>query len=367
MKIGYIVHDLADAAVKRRVSMLKTAGIGVVQAGFVRDQKGSGDEKSTALVLGLTQDAALVKRALSVLQNALFCSALEERFEACDLIIARNLECLILAHRIAKGRPVVYECLDIHRALLGHSLPHRIIQAIERHLLIKTKALITSSPGFVTHYFKKRPECPKEIILLENKVLDLKNEGIPTIVSNRHRPLVIGWFGMLRCRKTLTLFLELVANGNGQIKILIAGKPSPAQLPDFEASIAGQADIHFHGTYTPADLPELYGQCHFAWCIDWYEEGQNSAWLLPNRLYEAAAHGTIPIALAAVETGAWLLRHQAGLVLETDGTDIEDRLLELTDLDIRQLQAQLGSIPAQDLLTSQEDCLNLRARLESVR
>jgi succinoglycan biosynthesis protein ExoL len=367
MHIGYLVHDLGDAAVKRRTTMLQAAGTPIVMAGFVRDQNYARDQQSQALILGITQDAALGKRAFSVLQNAFFCSELEAQFSSCDLIIARNLECLILAHRIAKGRPVVYECLDIHHALLGHSVPHRLIQAIEGYLLKKTKALITSSPGFVTHYFSKRPECPKEIILLENKALDLTDEGIPSVVANRHRPIVVGWFGMLRCRKTLKLFLDLVARGNGQIKILIAGKPSPAQLPDFETAIAGQADIHFHGPYTPADLPSLYGQCHFAWCIDWYEEGQNSAWLLPNRLYEATAHGSIPIALADVETGEWLERHQAGLLLESSGTDVLKRLQELTDGDITQLQTDLARIPAQDLLTSHEECLVLHATLEKLR
>ena len=367
MQIGYLVHDLGDAAVKRRTNMLQAADIRVVMAGFVRDQKNERDHEEKSLVLGITEDAALGKRALSVLRNAVFCSALEKQFAGCDLIIGRNLECLVLAHRIAKGRPVVYECLDIHHALLGHSVPHRLIQAIEGHFLKKTKALITSSPGFVTHYFSKRPDCPKEIILLENKVLDLNDEGIPSVDANRHRPIVIGWFGMLRCRKTLNLFLDLVARGNGQIKILIAGKPSPAQLPDFETAIAGQADIHFHGPYIPADLPSLYGQCHFAWCIDWYEEGQNSAWLLPNRLYEATAHGSIPIALADVETGEWLDRHQAGLLLDSSGTDFLKRLLELTDADITQLQTDLSRIPAQDLLTSQEDCLVLHATLQKIR
>lgn len=367
MQIGYLVHDLTDAAVKRRVKMLQIAGLGVVQAGFVREQKDWSALPSSALILGLTQDAALLQRAVSVLQNALFSQALIRHFADCDMIIARNLECLILAHCVAKGRPVVYECLDIHRALLGTSAPHRFIQAVEGHLLRKTKALITSSPGFVTHYFSKRRDCPKEIILLENKVLDLANAGMPSVISQRQRPLVIGWFGMLRCRKTLQLFLDLVARGNGQVKILIAGKPSPAQLPDFEAALTGQPDIHFHGPYVPADLPALYGQCHFAWCIDWYEEGQNSAWLLPNRLYEATAHGSIPIALANVETGAWLLRHHVGLVLEAGGANILERLLVLTDHDIEKLRSDLATIPAQDLLTSQEECFALRAKLEQLR
>lgn len=367
MQIGYLVHDLGDAAVRRRTSMLEAAGIEVVMAGFVRDQNYGRGYQTKALALGITQDAALAKRALTVLQNTLFCSKLEARFSKCDVLIARNLECLILAHRISNGRPVVYECLDIHSALLGHSIPHHLIQAVEGSLLKKTKALITSSPGFVTHYFSKRPQCPNEIILLENKVLDLTNQGMPKVIVRTERPLTIGWFGMLRCKRTLKLLLQLAARANGQIKVLIAGKPSTAQLPDFEISIAGQEHVRFHGAYTPDDLPTLYGKCHFAWCIDWYEEGQNSAWLLPNRLYEATAHGSIPIALTEVETGAWLKGHEAGLLLEASDTDFLERLLALTDSDLGQLQSAVHRIPAQDLLTSHADCLALRAILEKLR
>lgn len=366
MQIGYLVHDLGDAAVKRRTSMLQAADIRVVMAGFVRDQKNERDHEEKSLVLGITEDAALGKRALSVLRNAVFCSALAKQFAGCDLIIGRNLECLVLAHRIAKGRPVVYECLDIHRALLGQTMPQRVIQAVESYLLQRTKALITSSPGFVTHYFRKRPACPKEIIVLENKVLDLSDEGIVSPVRKQGRPLVIGWFGMLRCRKTLKLLLEVAAKGEGQIKVLIAGKPSTAQLPGFEASISGHENIHYHGPYKPTDLPALYGQCHFAWCVDWYEEGQNSAWLLPNRLYEATAHGTIPIALAEVETGAWLEGHQAGLLLRTNGSNVLEQLLELTESEITNLQSALSRIPARDVLTSKAECLAFRATLEKL-
>jgi hypothetical protein len=48
----------------------------------------------------------------------------------CDLLIARNLEMLAIASRIAGGRPIVYECLDIHRTLLGTAIHHRLIQAL---------------------------------------------------------------------------------------------------------------------------------------------------------------------------------------------------------------------------------------------
>src|SRR5690606_21786212 len=101
----------------------------------------------------------------------------------------------------------------------------------------------------------------------------------------------------------------------GKVEVLIAGKPSPAVFPDFEADLRDNPALRYFGPYRPEQLAQLYGQCHFAWCIDWFEEGLNSAWLLPNRLYESMAFGVVPIALNDVETGAWLRREGAGVLI----------------------------------------------------
>jgi succinoglycan biosynthesis protein ExoL len=80
--------------------------------------------------------------------------------------------------------------------------------------------------------------------------------------------------------------------------------------------------MRFGGAYrNPEDLPEIYGGVHFTWAIDFFEEGQNSAWLLPNRLYEGCRYGRVPVAMKGTETARFLSMRDVGLVLEEASAD----------------------------------------------
>jgi succinoglycan biosynthesis protein ExoL len=170
---------------------------------------------------------------------------------------------------------------------------------------------------------------------------------------------------MLRCRKSLSFLQELVRNSNGRINVLLAGKPSPAELPDLESEVAATPGMRFVGSYGPDDLAELYGQCHFAWTIDWFEEGLNSSWLLPNRLYEAIAFGAVPIALSNIEVGRWLRQHQSGLTVESP-EDVFARLEEMQETELLALQTAVRDVDRREVLCGREDCAALVSQLESV-
>ncbi|HZU64451.1 MAG TPA: hypothetical protein VFF98_12270, partial [Novosphingobium sp.] len=159
------------------------------------------------------------------------------------------------------------------------------------------------------------------------------------------RPWVIGWFGMLRCQRTLEMLGRLAAGSGGRIEVVIAGIPSAAVFPDFAAQVAAMPGLRYLGPYTKADLPRLYGQIHFVWAIDYFEEGLNSAWLLPNRLYEGLAHGAVPLALGDVATGSWLHRHGAGLLLGAPAADLPARLQALDAAGLARLRAEVDAIP----------------------
>lgn len=365
MNIAYFVHDLNDAAVIKRVMMLKAGGAEVTVLGFHRTDKipdmvGG----APAIDLGQTRDAALGKRMLSVLSHVGTPAKLKAASASADVIIALNLESLAIALRVAGGRPVVYECLDIHAMLLGQSIPHRGVQALENRLLAHVDLLWTSSPAFEAYHFRHKSGLSAPVMLVENKILqlDAKMPEFPDPPATP--PFVIGWFGMLRCARTLRELISLVMRHDGRVKVLIAGKPSPAIFPDLEAMIADVDGIEFAGAYRPDDLPGLYARCHYAWAIDWYEAGQNSSWLLPNRLYEASAYGVVPIALASVETGRWLARHDAGLLL-TDGlTELDLAVEQPDDRQWQSLRGKVMAIPMSDLVTRREDCTAL---VESLR
>ena len=320
MKIGYIVHDLHDAAVRRRHRAMTEAGAEVVLAGFVRAANSdTGIIDGGELVLGQTEDAKLAKRAISVAGAMLSNGALRRHLADCDVIVARNLESLAIARQVVGARPLVYECLDIHRLLLGNGPAHRLVQAAESALLRRVDLILTSSPAFIREYFAHRP-YRGEVFLLENRLEIGPFGGDPGISMIPALPpagcWTIGWFGMLRCRRSLDELLRLAREHPDTVDVLIAGKPSPAELSDLPARVSEHANVTYAGPYRPQDLRDLYARCHFSWCIDWFEEGLNSAWLLPNRLYESTAFGAVPIALESVETGRWLADRNCGLVVE---------------------------------------------------
>jgi succinoglycan biosynthesis protein ExoL len=364
LSVGYLVHDVDDAAVKRRITMLKRANCNVSLYGFKRENLASAPGQD-ALILGSTRDAALLQRALAVLKNLVFRSALKASLADSDVLIARNLEMLVLAHSLKNGRPVIYECLDIHRTLLGSSFASRLIQKIEDRLVRQSSTIITSSPGFIRNYFDKKPNLAVEIALFENKVLSFDAKSERPVLVKPSPPWTIGWFGMLRCKRTFDTLAQLSTKMPGSIRILIAGKPSLSELPNFHEDLEKHQHMTYVGPYKPENLPDLYAQCHFAWCIDWFEEGLNSAWLLPNRIYEASAQTVVPIAIADVETGVWLKQRNCGLILENNAANLAVSLLNMTQETYRALQIGMHKVPESDIFATDDECFRLSALLES--
>ncbi len=366
MKIGYIVHNLNDPAVERRCRMLDRGSASVRLAGFCRDAVvAAAPAARNPLLLGQSQDANMARRALDTVRSAVFTRALARHFTDCDVIMARNLEQLAIARAVAGDRPVIYECLDIHRLLTGTGKAASLIRAIEGWLLPGVDLLLTSSPGFVRNHFAHRP-VNAPIVIVENKLLIDDGADVMPHPAQPEMPVRIGWFGMLRCKRTLASLTELVERANGRVEVLIAGKPSPAELPDLGPNVARVPGMTFHGPYRYDDLPELYGRCHFAWTIDWFEEGLNSSWLLPNRLYESLAHGAIPIALADLETGRWLAAHGCGLRVDR-ASDAADRLATMAPTEIADLQRQVLALDRRDLIADDRDCRDLVNTIRGIR
>jgi succinoglycan biosynthesis protein ExoL len=175
MKIAYVVHDLSDPAVARRIRMLRAGGGDPVVIGFRRSGHVPAELAGARVVdLGRTADARLGQRARAVLRHLLRPAHMLAAAEGADIVIGRNLEALALAARIRRAAPharLVYECLDIHRTLLGRGVADRAIQAVEARLLRAIDLLVVSSPAFLQEYFDRRRTLTAPRLLVENKVL----------------------------------------------------------------------------------------------------------------------------------------------------------------------------------------------------
>lgn len=370
LNIQLFVHDLTDAAVKRRVEMLTLAGADVSVAGFVRDPDRL-PSFPKMVVLGTTHNARFIHRIGAVVVQAFRLLRGHGLPPAAGVIIARNLEMLLLAHIVRLRSPVdtsvVYECLDIHRLMLGKGLLSSLLRRLERALLERSAGLITSSPAYINEYFHPIAKVSPEVILIENRVF-----GLPVISSPLSElqgpPWTIVWNGAIRCAKSLTILHRAAAIANGRIRVVINGKVSYDQIPDFDAIVESSAWIEFRGAYRyPEDLESIYLGVHFNWTIDMFWEGQNSTWALANRIYEGGRAGIVPIAQASVETGRFYQRLGIGLLFDDLSPEaIATRLSSLEQPAYHQLRNDCLSIDPETWTLTTEGAQKILNSIRSV-
>lgn len=374
MQILYIAHNLDDPAIWRRVAMLRRGGAGVTIAGF---RRGDDPLPGAALVLGRTRNARMAQRALSVLRARLGGHLPDgSKFDA---IIARNLETLVLAVAITKraerggGRVprLVYEVLDIHRLMLRDDRVGATLRASERRLCRAVDLVIVSSPAFVTHHFDKYHQTRAPVLLVENKVMpasdDVEAEPRPPETRAAGGPLVIGWFGILRCAFSLTCLDAVTRGAPGRYRIIMRGQPAYDELPDFDATVAANPDLHFAGPYSyPDDLAAIYHEVDLAWLVDRYDEGANSDWLLPNRLYESGLNGVPPICLAGTEVARRADQLGIGLRMEAASVAAATAMLEQVDTaQLAQFRKAQAGIATCVWRTDADECRDLVAAITS--
>lgn len=359
--ILYLAHDLDDNAIWRRVSMLKAGGAEVTLAGFRRDE---GALPGPAIVLGKTQNGRMVQRAGLVARAVRQAARQLGHLDRPDVILARNLEMLAVGARTrglwTESPGLAYEVLDIHRMMLGGGLRARGMRAVERRLARGVGMLVTSSPGFVREYFTPYRQLPEgaDVRIVENKVngFDLAPGAVALTPELRGVP-TIGWFGILRCARSLEVLDAATRARPGSLRVLLAGRPALDVIPDFHARLGANPDLDFVGPYrNPDDLGRLYGAVDFAWLVDRYEAGQNSDWLLPNRLYEGGLYGAIPLALQGTEVARRVAELGIGVVLpHLTAEDVGNLIATLGTSERASLRAAMASVPRNTWVASRKD------------
>ncbi|MEA2738618.1 MAG: succinoglycan biosynthesis protein ExoL [Acetobacteraceae bacterium] len=371
MNLVYFVHDLNDPAVHRRMRMFHAGGANVSLLGFYRGVPPNDVDGTMPLALGRTADARLWQRAVAVLRAALLTPRWRAQLAGANVIVARQLETLVLAAFargwLAPSAPLVFECLDIHRLMGASSRGGELLRAVERRMLARCQKLVVSSPHFVSEHFARVHKRLPGVTVIENKALEFEFDDNQQPDPNRFfgPPWRIGWFGVIRCARSLRMLADLALAYPGAVEIVIRGRVATSVLPQFDAVVAATPGLSFGGPYDRArDLPRLYRDVHFAWAIDFYEAGSNSDWLLPNRLYEAGLFGAVPIACRDVATGAWLAQRQVGVLLDGDpAVAVAAFIGSLDGARYRALRDALSTLPRTAFLYTRDDCRELVAAL----
>jgi succinoglycan biosynthesis protein ExoL len=343
-------HDAHDAALQRRIASFARVGADVLAFTMRR-----GDAFETPwrnVDLGRTHDAAFRQRLTALARAAPLLKPHRDALKRADVLYARNLDMLALARwaKVISGSraKLVYECLDIHRFMPRADALGMSLRAAERALLADVSLVVTSSPAFVREYFAPRHGGHANVMVIENRLPSGFDYGPRPEPRASGETLRIGWFGNLRCRRSLALLLEMAQHFGPRVEIVMRGAPARTELPDFEARIAGRENVRFGGRYAwPADLSALYRDVDVVWAGDFHDPSANSRWLLPNRLYEGGYHGAVPIAPADSETGRWIEARGFGFTI---AEPVEQSFAALIDAlkpsDIADARARVLAAPA---------------------
>jgi succinoglycan biosynthesis protein ExoL len=377
LKVLYLVHDLSDPAVRRRVLMLREGGAEVTLAGFRRGENRLADVHGvTPIELGRTADARFAQRIGAVAKAMTGLNGLLKGVSKPDVIIGRNLEALAVADRanalFGGDVPVVYECLDIHRLLSRDDLLGKAMRGAEARFGRNTRLIMTSSPAFIEHHFAPKSGIRADMLLIENKVIAIDDVAIqPSIVrplKQPGQPWKIGWFGALRCRKSLELLADVSRRMEGRVEIVLRGRPAYSEFEDFDRFVRDEPHLRFEGPYrNPEDLRAIYDDVHFSWAIDFFEEGLNSSWLLPNRLYEGCLYGTVPIALEGTQTARFLGERNIGLALpQATASGLQALFETMTGDRHSALSDAVGATDRKTWLADRSDCEALVASLSKL-
>ncbi len=351
----YLSPDCTDSAVQKRVHGFLSEGIDLVSFSFRRARYNVDYVPDWPNVeLGITTERRLLAR-LFVFLRALWVIYCHRRpWRSASVLYARNLDMALLA-LIGKAitrcpASFVYEILDIHPATTKPGIRGVFLRWLERRVLNRSQLLVVSSPAFLQNYFHPVQGFTGKSFVLENKwpseeMSNLPRE-IPCELNGAEPKWTIGWFGNIRCPKSLELLTELADALPERVRIYIRGCASLMGKQKLMDVIRDRENMVFEGEYcAPRELPAIYSNVHFNWCVDLCG-GKNSLWLLPNRMYEGGYFGIPALAIAGYETGRIVRQRKLGISL--DGPDVEELgeiLSNMTREDYERLRRRIQSLP----------------------
>lgn len=320
--IAFFGHDSTESTIIKRIASFQANGSRVLGFMFRRARGGDRRPAWENVDLGITSERNYLARLPKLIAGLFTILKHGTALKRCRIFYARNIDMLfvaVLTRALTRADAVLaYEVLDVQRIFVGERPINKVFRWMERKLLAHCDLLIVSSPDFMTRYFEPRQRYTGPWRLLENKI---SAQQLPaTAPGNRLSPApgppwVIGWFGILRCTKSLEILSRIADALGDRVRIHLRGILSTTDLTAdaIEAALTGRPNLVFGGPYvSPHDLPDLYGAVHLTWCIDYLDAGTNSDWLLPNRVYEGGAMGSPALARMGTATGRMVEREELG-------------------------------------------------------
>jgi succinoglycan biosynthesis protein ExoL len=322
--LAFFGHDAGESTIIKRVTAFQAHGCKVLGFMFRRERGASAKPPQWENVdLGPTVDRNYLRRVPKLAAAVVTVLQHRHALARCQALYARNIDMLLIAlvsRRLTGSRAlVVYEVLDVQRVFIGERPINKLFRWAERRMLGSCDLLVVSSPEFMSRYFQPCQGYTGQWRLLENKISpqQLSADRAPAALRGPPDPppWIIGWFGRLRCMRSLDILCRIADRLGERVQIRLRGLPSEEDVPmrALVQACAARTNLTYEGEYdSRRDLPDMYAGVHFAWCVDYQDAGANSDWLLPNRIYEGGLFGALALARKNTATARKVEREHLG-------------------------------------------------------
>jgi len=351
MKIVFLMTSITDSHYQKHISAMKQLGAEVEFLGFKRKCYERKKYDYPYIILGEILHLHYLGRLLPILKSI---PVVRNRIRTADVIYVFGLDMLILYWLSAIGlrtkAKVVFEVCDIQPTLVGNSLMSRLTRLVERLLMRKAHILVVTSKAFITEYFEKLLGLTQlRYMVIENK-LDRKSPRLPEHEKTKHSPdiLRIGYFGVIRCPRSMEILKTAAEKAEGRIHIYIRGV-SPINIVDIEACTKENPWIEYGGPYlSPDDCPYLYRDVDIVWACYHYEGMLTGdwSWGLTNRFYESCFYEKPMIVQAKRESGRVVREKEIGVCVDLSDINASvEQILNITPDDLRKWRNNIRQLP----------------------
>lgn len=348
MKIAFLLPVVSDARAHKRISGLKTLGAQPAVLAFERKYYKGKDLPGGYISLGQIEHSRYHKRLIPFLKALLKVRAAVKKT---DVIYAFGLDMLLLGWLACLGpaRPftAVYEVADIREVLLEKGLLSLCLRRLERFLLRRAKFIVVTSERYISGYYQKiQGLTDLRYLVVENKIDPATTVKAPAIPRRQNGSILkIGYFGVIRCRRSLDILKQAALQSSGRVQVYLRG--FPLGVGGLEKVVQSPA-VTYGGAYVaPDDLPDLYGQVDLVWACYPYlgNVTGNHCWARTNRFYESCYFKKPMLAQEGTEDGRIIEALGLGLCLDlADDQAAVERILNITGQELDRWQGNISHL-----------------------
>ena len=364
----FLLQTAEHVRFRKRAELLEEEGLAALIMAFERNSYPMPEGSFRYQSLGSLTHRNYLKRILPFVRAL---GRIRAAARSSQAIYCFGLDMLLLGWLASLGlkRTLIYEVGDIREVLTGEGFKASLFRFLERFLLARTALLVVTSKAFVTGYFYGvQGFSALNYQVVENKLDQnwLKNLHPQEDLEVRHGLLRIGYFGVLRCRRSWEILKKAAAGGAGRLEVYIRGISRVIDLEE----VGDQPYMIYGGPYvSPDELPDLYGQVDLVWACYPYQGSKtgNWQWAKTVRFYEACFFNKPMLVQAGTEDSRVVEEYDIGLTVDMNDDPglVKERLYRISEVDLARWKRNLKNLPG-DLYLHRDEHRRLAAQIRTI-